>query len=359
VTALPAGLTFSDGLISGLPDPTSTDDLIVAPGFVDIQVNGAWGHDFTADPATIWEVGRRLPATGVTTFLPTIVTAPYSVADAAIGVLLAGPPNGYVGADPIGLHIEGPWISPEWSGAHNPDHLASPDQAVARDWADSGAVRMVTIAPELPGAEEAAEILGAAGVVISAGHSGADFATASKALGGPWNAVTHLYNQMTPFHHRAPGLVGAAFLAGVACGVIVDGIHSDPAAIRLAWELLGPGKLTLITDAMQATGLGPGRYLLGDQAVDVGPEGPRIWPDTLAGSTLTMDRAVANLVDWTSATVEQAINSASSTPARLLGLADRGELKLGLRGDLVVLDRELRVMETVVGGDVAHRAEGP
>jgi N-acetylglucosamine-6-phosphate deacetylase len=359
MTASPGGLTFSDGLITGLPEPSSIDDSILAPGFVDIQVNGAWGHDFTADPSSIWEVGRRLPATGVTTFLPTIVTAPYSVTDAAIAVLLAGPPTGYVGADPIGLHIEGPWISPEWSGAHNPDHLAPPDPAVARDWADSGVVRMVTIAPELPGAEEAAEILSAAGVVVSAGHSGADFATASQALSGHWKAVTHLYNQMTPFHHRAPGLVGAALLAGVACGVIVDGIHSDHAAIRLAWELLGPGRLVLITDAMQATGLGPGRYLLGDRAVDVGPEGPRLGPNTLAGSTLTMDRAVANLVDWTSATVEQAIASATSTPAGLLGLADRGELSTGLRGDLVILDRELRVVETVVGGNVAYRGEGP
>lgn len=350
------GLSLADGLIAAVADPAPDSDIIVSPGFIDIQVNGGWGHDFTADPSSIWEVGARLPATGVTTFLPTIITAPYSVADAAIEVLLAGPPTGYLGADPIGLHIEGPWISPEWRGAHNPDHLQLPDPAVARGWGDSGVVRIVTIAPELERAAETAGILADAGVVVSAGHSGADYETAAKALGGSWGAVTHLFNQMTPFQHRAPGLVGAALLSDVACGVIVDGIHSDPAAVRLAWELLRPSRFLLITDSMQATGLGPGRYLLGDQAVDVGPEGPRIWPGTLAGSTLTMDRAVSNLVELTSATLDQAINSATSTPARLLGLDDRGTLAPGMRADVVILDRELRVLETVIGGEVAYRS---
>jgi len=352
------GLSLAEGLIAGVADSAPGNELILSPGFIDLQVNGGWGYDFTADPSSIWEVGARLPATGVTTFLPTIVTAPYSVAETAIEVLKAGPPNGYLGADPIGLHIEGPWISSEWRGAHNPDHIQPPDPAVARSWGESGVVRMVTIAPELEGAFEAARTLAETGVLVSAGHSGADFETAAKALDGSWGAVTHLYNQMTPFQHRAPGLVGAALLADLPCGVIVDGIHSDPAAIRLAWELLGPRRFLLITDSMQATGLGPGRYLLGDQSVDVGPEGPRIWPGTLAGSTLTMDRAVSNLVDWTSATVDQAIISASSTPARLLDLADRGQLADGLRADAVVLDREMRVAETMVGGEVVYRSEG-
>ena len=126
-----------------------------ATGFLDIQINGGWGHDFTADPSSIWAVGRRLPETGVTAFLPTIVSAPYEQVDAAIEVLRSQPPEGYGGADPLGLHIEGPWISPEWKGAHNPDHLRLPDVGVARRWADSGAVRMVTLAPELDGAFDA------------------------------------------------------------------------------------------------------------------------------------------------------------------------------------------------------------
>ena len=350
-------LSISDGLIVEIPGEEGVDGRIAA-GFVDLQVNGGWGHDFTADPGSIWDVGRRLPESGVTTFLPTIISAPYHVADAVIEVLRAGPPAGYAGADPIGLHIEGPWISPEWKGAHNSAHLRLPDPEVARRWADSGVVRMVTIAPELDDAHETAETLAAAGVVVSAGHSGADFESADRALRGSWGAVTHLYNQMTPFHHRAPGLVGAALLSDRPCGVIADGIHSDPAAVRLAWDRLGPSRFFLITDAMQATGLRPGRYLLGDQAVDVGPEGPRIWPDTLAGSTLTMDRAVANLVKWTPATLDQALACASLIPATIIGADDRGRLDPGLRGDVVRLDGQLRVVETMIGGEVTYRANG-
>jgi N-acetylglucosamine-6-phosphate deacetylase len=216
---------------------------------------------------------------------------------------------------------------------------------------------MVTIAPELENAGEVATVLSEAGVVVSAGHSGADFDTAFRALGGAWSSVTHLYNQMSGFHHRAPGLVGATLLADRPTGVIVDGIHSDPAAIRLAWRLLGPDRLMLVTDAMQATGLGHGRYLIGDQTVDVGPEGPRIWPETLAGSTLTMDRAVANLVEWTPATIHEALTSASLTPATLIGAEDRGRLAAGMRADLVILDQDLRVLETIIGGEVVYRSE--
>jgi N-acetylglucosamine-6-phosphate deacetylase len=286
--------------------------------YLDLQVNGGWGHDFTADPASIWEVGAHLVETGVGAFLPTIVSAPYEVAEDAIGVLRAGPPDGYEGANPIGLHIEGPWISPDWKGAHNPDHLRLPDPGIARSWADSGAVRMVTIAPELDRAFEVAGILAGSGVVVSAGHSGADFEIASKALDGSWSAVTHLFNQMSPFHHRSPGLVGAALLSGRPCGVIVDGIHADPAAVRLAWDYLGPDRLLLITDAMQATGLGEGIYILGDREVFVGADGPRIGRAILAGSTLTMDVAVSNLHEWTSASIEEAQTCASENPARLL-----------------------------------------
>ena len=339
--------------MTGLNDGAET---LVTAGLIDLQVNGGWGHDFTGDPASIWEVGRHLPSTGVTTFLPTIVTAPYEVADTAIEVIQAGPPEGYNGADPIGLHIEGPWLSAEWRGAHGLELLRAPDLEVAARWADSGVVRMVTIAPELEGAFATAEILAAAGVVVSAGHTGADFATASRALVGPWTAVTHLFNQMTPFHHRAAGVVGAALLSGRHCGVIVDGLHSHPAAVRLAWDQLGPDKFVLVTDGMEATGLGPGRYELGGQTVEVTDQGPRIGSDVLAGSTLTLDRAVANLVDWTSATLEEALASASRTPASLIGATDRGRLDPGMRADTTVLDQSLRVLTTEVDGVRAYQA---
>ena len=161
--------------------------------------------------------------------------------------------------------------SPRNGSAHNPDHLRLPDMGVARHWAESRAVRMVTLAPNWS-AFEAAGILSDSGVVVSAGHSGADFETAAGALAGAWTAVTHLFNQMSPFHHRSPGLVGAAFLSDRPCGVIVDGIHADSSAVRLAWDHLGPDRFVLITDAMQATGLGEGIYILGDREVSLGPK---------------------------------------------------------------------------------------
>lgn len=290
------------------------------PGYVEIQINGGWGHDFTADPETIWQVGAHLPSTGVTSFLPTIVSAPYERVAAAIDVVRTGPPHDYGGARVLGLHVEGPWISPQWHGAHNPAHLLPPDIGIAREWAETGMVRMVTMAPELDDAFEVATVLAEAGVVVSAGHSGADFETSTKALSGPWRSVTHLFNQMSPFHHRSPGLVGAALLSDRPCGLIVDGIHSDPSAVRLAWKLLGPDRLVLITDAMAAAGLGQGSYRLGDHQVVVGDDGPRIGAETLAGSTLTMEQAVVNLRAWTGATGAQARACSSANPARLLGL---------------------------------------
>jgi N-acetylglucosamine-6-phosphate deacetylase len=331
---------------------------LVAAGLIDLQINGGWGNDFTSDPASIWAVGRHLPSTGVTSYLPTIVTAAYDLVDSAIAVIQAGPPPGYVGADPIGLHIEGPWLSPEWRGAHNPELLRAPDVEVAARWAESGVIRMVTIAPELKDAFPAAETLAGAGIVVSVGHSGADFETASRALDGPWTAVTHLFNQMSPFHHRAPGVVGAALDSGRPCGVIVDGVHSHPAAIRLAWDHLGPDRFVLVTDGMQATGLGPGRYLLGDQTVEVTTEGPRVGGNTLAGSTLTLDRAVANLVAWSSASLNQALGAASHVPASVIGATDRGRLDSGGRADLTVFDRELRVLRTTVDGLGVFPIEG-
>jgi N-acetylglucosamine-6-phosphate deacetylase len=357
VTELPGHMTAQAGLITAGPGPAVSGDSIVAPGLIDLQINGGWGHDFTSDPGSIWEVGRRLPETGVTTFLPTIVSAPYRVAEAAIAVLASGPPEGYRGAEPLGLHIEGPWISPQWKGAHNEEYLRAPDPAVAREWAESGLVRMVTIAPELETAFETAEILDAAGVVVSAGHSGADFDTAADGLSGPWSAVTHLFNQMSPFHHRAPGLVGAALLSDRPCGLIADGVHVHPAAIRLVWEVLGPERLVLVTDAMAAAGLGVGTHRLGDLEVNVGPDGPRI-SGTLAGSTLALGAAVENLARWAD-TDNPPLNSASAIPAALVGATDRGRLDPGMRADVVVLDRLLQVKETWVAGEPAYRAEDP
>jgi len=320
-------------------------DIVVPGGLIDIQVNGGWGHDFTSDPTTIWDVGARLPSTGVTAFVPTIITAPYEVAASAIEVLQTGPPPGYLGARVIGLHIEGPWISPIRNGAHPLSLLKDPDLAVAEEWARSGVVSMVTIAPELSGATEVAGILANAGVVVSAGHSDADVETARSALDGAFGAVTHLFNQMSPLKHRAPGLVGAALESDAPCGMIVDGLHSHNVAVELAWDVLGPDRMILITDAMAATGLGHGHFDLGHTEVVVGDDGPRTNDGRLAGSALTLDRALANLIEITGATIQEALAAVTTTPARLLGYTSSAT-------DTVTLGNEVNVLSTRIDGEL-------
>ena len=318
-------------------------------GLIEFQTNGGWGHDFTTDPDSIWAVGERLPATGVTAFVPTIITAPYEVADRAIDTVKAGPPPGYRGARVLGLHIEGPWLSPDQNGAHPESLLRQPDTEVARRWADSSAVVVVTIAPELPGAFEAASVLDEAGVVVSAGHSDASFEIAAEALEGPFSVVTHLFNQMSSFGHREPGLAGAALTSNAACGLIVDGIHSHAAAVRLAWDMLGPERLFLITDAMAAAGLGPGRYVLGDTGVIVGSDGPRTPDGRLAGSVLTLDRALFNLMTMAGCPFDEAIQTVTSTPGSVLGVDSTL--------DSVQFDENLQVLETRIEDEVVYRLE--
>lgn len=333
------------------------EGLIALPGLIDLQVNGGWGHDFTDEPDSIWEVGEHLPAHGVTSFLPTMVSAPYEVAHAVIEVISRGPPEGYRGARTLGLHIEGPWISPDWSGAHDRDNLALPDPHVADAWAESGVVAMVTIAPELPGAYETARILADRGVVVTAGHTGATYEEAMAAFAGPWSAATHLYNQMSPLHHRDPGVVGAVLDSGVPAGLIADGLHCHPAAARLALELLGPGRLLLVSDSMAATGRGPGRHRLGDETIEVGDDGPRTSNGRLAGSTLTLDAAVRNLSAWLGSDLGRAAPCATSGPAMLLGQADLGTLQTGSPADVALVDGDLEVAATLVDGAMVYRRE--
>ncbi len=349
-----------DGIMSAEKGPGSEVDvsgLTIAPGFVDTHFHGALGYDFTTDPESIWKIGEWLPSTGVTSFVPSLVTAPYESYDRAIEVVQAGPPDGYNGASVLGLHFEGPWLAPQWKGAHTPSLLTEPDAGVADRWAASGVVSIVTMAPELPGADEVAAILDAAGVVVSAGHTGATYEEGRLALGGAWSSVTHLFNQMTGFKHRGPGMVGAALNSEATCELIVDGLHSDPAALHLAWQILGPARTILMTDAMQATGLGHGTYTLGDLEVVVSEDGPRLADGTLASSTLTMDRAVSNLVSWTSATLDQAVRAAATTPCAALDVTDRGQIDIGLRADLVILDASHQVVQTYVAGKLAYAAQ--
>jgi N-acetylglucosamine-6-phosphate deacetylase len=318
---------------------------LVAPGLIDLQCNGGLGVDVTSEPARLWELAAALPRWGVTAWLPTVVTAPEGAIEAARAALAAGPPDGFAGAVPLGLHLEGPFLAPEARGAHPEALLRPPTLEAVADWSPATGVALATLAPELPGALEVVSALAGRGVVVSLGHSAATSDQARAAIDAWATWVTHLFNGMAPFHHRRPGLPGVALGdERVHVGLICDGVHVDPVAVALAQRALGR-RLTVVTDAVRALGL----------AVPTG-DGVRLADGTLAGCDVGLDEAVRNLVAFSGCSTAEAVRAASAAPAAVLGDVDRGALRPGARADLVLLTPELHVVSTYVAGRLVHDA---
>jgi N-acetylglucosamine-6-phosphate deacetylase len=331
--------------------------LILAPGFIELQINGAFGLDFTAEPESIWPVAEKLPCFGVTSFLPTIVTSPLETIAEAQAVLNGGPPAGFQGAWPLGLHVEGPFLNPERKGAHRAEYLLPPRLEDYSNLFPEKGVRMVTLAPELPEALEIIAELTRRGIVVSAGHSTATLVQARQAFAAGVRYGTHLFNAMPPLSHFEPGLAGAILADPIVrFGLIADGIHVHPTLISLIWKLSGPGRMTLVSDAMAALGMGPGVYPLGaGQEVVVNDTSARLRNGVLAGSILSQDAALRNLIAFSGCSVEQALTCLTSTPADLLGIsAERGQVTVGQRADLVFLTPDLQVVKTLVAGQVVY-----
>lgn len=335
--------------------------LYLAPGFIELQINGAFGQDFTTTPGCIWEVARQLPRFGVTRFLPTLITSPLETLAQAQATLLAGSPVGYRGALPIGLHAEGPFLNPERKGAHRREYLRRPNLADCQNLLPERGIRMVTLAPELPGALEVIRVLEQRGVVVSAGHSLATLEQARRAFAMGVRYATHLFNAMPPVNQFEPGLIGAVLSEpGLLFGLIADGIHVHPTLVQLIWKLAGAGRLTLVSDAMAGLGQGPGRYRLGDQSeVVVDAHSARLSDGVLAGSILSQDAALRNLIAFTGCSLEAALTCLTTTPADLLGLSNTlGQIAPGYRADFVLLNSSLEVVQTFVDGfPVYHNEE--
>jgi len=358
-------LAVGDATHIATPDDAEVIDaggLIVTPGFIDLQLNGAFGDDFTLTPDTIWRVAAGLPRWGVTSFLPTIITSPLSQAAQAQETLASGPPAGWQGSLPLGLHCEGPFLNPQKKGAHNPAYLRLPARADVAAWTPENHVRLVTLAPELPGALAVIEELTKRGVVVSAGHSLATYREAKAGFAAGIRYGTHLFNAMPPLDHREPGLPGALLSdPAVTIGVIPDGIHVHPAIVALAWAAKGPQRLTVVTDAMAALGMAPGRYTIADQEVivsahDQGVNAARLASGSLAGSVLAMDEALRRLIRYTGCSLGDALTTITATPADLLGLGhERGRLRAGAWADLVLLTPTLEVARTLVAGKVCYQ----
>jgi N-acetylglucosamine-6-phosphate deacetylase len=346
---VPGELWAADGVIVEVrPTDLAGDEMRwICPGSIDLQINGANGVDVGSSPDRIGELAARLPAEGTTAFLPTVITCSEqrrarALAEAGrwrTGEYDGGHPGERAGAVPLGLHLEGPVLSSARRGAHPAEHLGHAATGATENWTTDRGVSMVTIAPELPGALELIAELAAAGVVVALGHTDATADEFQGGLDAGATHVTHLFNAMRPFGHRDPGPVGVTLADDtVTAGLICDLVHVDPVAIRMAWRALGPDRITLVTDAVATRGSG------------TFPDGIRTAEGVLAGSALTLDVAVQNLVAVTGASVPEAVRTVTSTPARVLGLTDRGVLEPGARADVTVLDHELRVVATYVGG---------
>lgn len=350
---LDGDVKIEDGAVTRIGVQPAGQAGTAVPGYVDVHINGVAGVEFlTTDVAGVARAAEALAATGVVAFQPTLVSSradayrePLEVA-AEVARQDAGLPR------VLGIHLEGPFLSPHWAGVHDPAHLRPPDPALAARLCALGPVTMMTLAPELPGALDLVERLVATGVVVSCGHSDADAGQAHAGFDRGGRAVTHIHNAHRRWRPRDPGIGGVALVRpDVTVQAIVDGVHLAPEAAYGAF-LAARERFCLVTDAMEAALLEPGHYGFAGRAVHARDGAVRLPDGTLAGSLLTMDQAVRNLVS-SGAPLEDAAHAASAAPAQLLGRDDLGALREGAPAHVTVLDEELRVTRTLVGGTEA------
>jgi N-acetylglucosamine-6-phosphate deacetylase len=333
--------------------------MVIAPGFIDLHVHGNAGHDvMEPNNAGLERMQRGMARHGVTSYLATTVTAPEDRLLRAMENLgkavRAGENAGKSGSRPLGIHIEGPFISPAKCGVHPPGNLVPPSLGLFERWwqASGGAIRMMTIAPELPGADILIQHAKQLGVRSSLGHSNATYAEAMQGISAGADHATHTFNAMRPLDHREPGILGAVLTDDrLTADLIADGIHVDPSIVKLFLTAKGEERAILITDAISATGMGDGRYKLGNLEVEV--KGDRCeYNGRLAGSVLTLDRAVRNIMSFAGWKLQQSVRLATLNPARLLGISDRkGVVKHGSDADLVILTPEGKIVQTFIAGN--------
>jgi N-acetylglucosamine-6-phosphate deacetylase len=363
----PGWLRIADGRIASVhpgqpPTPAAYHGRWALPGFIDMHVHGGGGASFTeGGPDDARRAAAFHRAHGTTRIVASLVTAPMAELERRCALLADLAEAGVID----GIHLEGPFLSAARCGAQNPRYLALPDvaaftrlQAAARGW-----LRMITIAPELPGAGEVIRAAAAAGVIAAAGHTDASAEVTAEAIAAGVSHATHLFNGMRPIAHRAPGPVGALLDQQVSCEVIADGAHLDDIIIRLAARAAGPGNLVLITDAMAAAGMSDGDYRLGELNVTVTDGVARLADadaaaggvGSIAGSTATMELVVRRAITAVGLPVADAAAAASTTPARRLGLDGvTGSLRAGLAADIVLLDEEFRLRTVIARGERHH-----
>ncbi|HJB52467.1 MAG TPA: N-acetylglucosamine-6-phosphate deacetylase [Candidatus Oscillibacter pullicola] len=327
----------------------------IVPGFIDIHTHGAVGVDVNgASAEDLEKIGKFFAKNGTTSWLASILTDTEEQTSRAISQCIEYQASAGKGAQLLGIHLEGPFLASEFKGAM-PEHLlkkGSADLAASYQRQANGNIRYITVSPEVEGVLELIPRLRELGIVVAMGHSGADYDTAMAAIQAGTAACTHTFNAMAPLHQHRPAIIGAALESDVYCEMICDGLHLHPAIVRLLWKTKGPQRLVAITDSIMAAGLPDGNYHLGVNQVVVEKGDAKLASDgTRAGSTLTQDRALRNLLSFTGLSLEEILPVLTENPAKLIGVYDRkGSIEDGKDADLVVLDEQNQVADVFLQG---------
>ncbi len=350
------------------PDPGSqildAKNRIVMPGFIDTHFHGSGGDDVMANGVEgIKRISRALLKFGTTGFLTTTIAAGHSELLRSIEDTIDAQTedsDSLDGAEVLGLHIEGPYLNLKFKGAQPESGIRDPNFEECGELLEAahGRIKIMTIAPELPGGLELIRRLANSGVAASLGHSNADYDTVLAAIEAGATRATHLFNAMSGVHHRKPGLAAACLNEpGIQAELICDGVHVDPRMARLAWKAKGRDGLSLITDATAAQGIGDGVYTLGDFQIQVrGPLCTLMDGVTIAGSVLTMNQAARNAIEFTGMTMVDAAHTGALAPARVCGVADRkGSIEVGKDADLAILNPNFSVSQTIRAGVIAYQ----
>ncbi|MBE3091704.1 MAG: N-acetylglucosamine-6-phosphate deacetylase [Candidatus Atribacteria bacterium] len=335
-------------------------DKFVVPGYIDIHVHGGGGSDvMDGEYEAIKQVATTHSRFGTTAFLPTTMTMAKDKIIKSLKSIHEARLKGTGTAEILGIHLEGPYINPEKKGAQKEEDIkkVSVEEFLEFNQASGNLIRLVTIAPEMPGAIDFIRWLHQQGIIVSVGHSNATYKQVQEGIQAGLSHVTHIFNAMRGLHHREPGVVGAALSSPkLIVEMIADGVHLHPMVLKMLTQIKESEKLVLITDAMRATGFKEGTYDLGGQEVIVTQGQAKLKNGTLAGSVLTMDKAVKNLVTKVGISLLNAVQMASYNPAKCLGIDDRkGSLEINKDADIVILNKNLETELTMVAGKVVYR----